>query len=210
MATLADLRTQVYQRVNLSTGDATVTSTMVNSAINEAIVFIESMYDWDWLLSTHTGNIAGPSTNALAFDTTSQRIKVVYDSIGPLRHVGYSEFFTIYGSNPTAQSPHPGIFTETSSGILVYPTPSQTISVTMLRVRYSTALAADGDSPLMPAQYQTAIVEYAAYLIFRNTYQFEKAHTAFSAFENWIKIIKDNRRRVGGPRYVNAGREWSW
>jgi hypothetical protein len=201
--TLATLRTEVYRQANASTSDATITSTAVNAAINEAIRFIESIYDWPWLLTATTVSITG-GTNTGTIPTAAQRVKTLKDEYGPLQYLGWEEFFDRY----TADTPgRPDFYTVNATQILVDKEPTTTTSLDILYVSYSTALSADGDNPLIPAQYQDAIVALATSYVHRNTYQYDKAKIAFDAFTNWLKIMQDNRRRVAGPRRVRT-RDW--
>ncbi len=201
--TLTTLTAAVYRQTNNSTNDATVTSTMVTAAINEAIRFIEALYDWPWLLTTASVSVTA-NTNTGTIPTAAQRVKTVKDQYGPLQYVSYDEFYDAYRSETRG---NPDFYTVNATQLLVYPTPPTTISLDVLYIAYSTALSSGSDEALMPDQYEDAIVNLASSYVFRNTYQYEKAKQAFDGFNNWLKAMQDNRRRVAGPRRIRT-RGW--
>jgi hypothetical protein len=201
--TLTTLTAEVYRQTNLNSSDATVNGTMVTAALNEAIRFIESIYDWPWLLTTASVSVTA-NTNTGTIPTAAQRVKTVKDQYGPLQYVGYEEFYDAYRTNVPG---NPDFYTVNATQLLVFPTPTTTTSLDVLYIAYSTALVSGADNPLIPAQYQDAIVTLASSYIFRNIYQYDKAKNSFMQFENWLKVMQDNRRRVAGPRRIRT-RSW--
>lgn len=207
---LSALSIAVRQRCNIPTGDAVITSTVMTAIINEAVKFIDSMYDWPWLeaqTSWVTTALSGPAKALSSFAFPVQRIKLIYDTTaGPLGYISPNEFFEYY-PDVTNTSGFPRHYTIYANQLIHGPNTTD-YTAWVIYIRGSNTLALSTDVPLMPEQYHHGIVEYAAYLVFRTTYQFDKAQDAFRAFQNWMTLTKDNRRRSAGPKRVNARNDW--
>jgi hypothetical protein len=151
-----EIRDAVSQRMAIpSTGDGQLTSSVLNSLINQALTVISAEHDWPWLLHS-TSVTFTPSTASIPADFIKSRA-LIYNTL-PVQWVQLEDFldpdrwfapfsWTIIGS--TAQ---------------VTPAPTSNITATLYYYRREPDLTLDASTPLMPVQHHNLIVAYTTYL----------------------------------------------
>ena len=176
---LSTLRAETRTRTGTPTDDSLITDAALTQLVNAALQHISTERDWPWLEKTVTfDTVAGQSDYAVPADWM-RTVSVIGASGVPLRRTAIDELDYMTGSGTPRYF---GIFGDL---VVVRPTPG---TVETLKHRYlssSPTLTADGQSPTMPAGYHYAIVEYAAYLLFRRTGNVTEAGAALAAYQEW-------------------------
>lgn len=219
---LSELVTAVRLRTGYAISDAEATDAIIQALLKEAVDYVNSIYDWPWQYGTveKTFSPAGSIVWNLDTEASGNDVTRIHSfTLGgiELRRVTMEDFIEnhrdISETSPTGQ---PLVYAEGASStahvFTFYLSPIPTTSLTArIWVTKSdpTALGVGTNPTAWPHQYQYMFVEYASYLLFRQTYQFDKAQVAYQAFQNWLKAVQDNRRRVAGPRKVRV-RKWFW
>lgn len=203
VASREELRQRVYVRCGLDTADGMVTPSVVNDTINEALHFIETVAPWWWLDATETlTTVAGTQSVTVSGDSQGTRGVSFADQTGRLERVGVS---VIDEADDTPGKP--SVWAEHGSTLLLYPTPDAAYSLTHRYTTIETDLSQDDTEPLLPSQYQGALVDYAAFLVLRRTHDSERAQEALAGYQAWEIRMRDNVRRGMGPKVprVRAG-----
>lgn len=196
MATRKEFRDRVYLRCGLDTADAMVSLPVVNNAMNDALHFLSTVRDWWWLESTETlATVAGTGTITLASAVRKSRSLAYADGTGELDQVAVS---TIDHDRTTAQG-KPQVYALYGTQVVLAPIPGAVYSLTHRYLGGEPDLTDDNASPVLPAQYQAALVDYAAYLVLRRTHDSERAAEALAGYQNWERVMTDNARRGVKP-----------
>lgn len=208
---LADARDAVYLRTGYTTDDGLLTPERMTAILRTALNFISSEHDWDWLqatetLSTTSGtNYVTPLAGSAVGVTWIRTTHVTGPSGHSINRVPWSEFRLF----PTASTGEPTIWSPRLERLYVWPVPDAVYALTHDFIRGPSALNQDSDTPAIPAQFHDAWVEYGAYLAFRRRGESDRAGEALSAYQEWMRVMADNRRRDAGVRRV-AVRPGSW
>lgn len=175
---LLALRSNVRTRMGVPGNDALITDSVLTQLVNGALHAVEGEFDWPWLEKIATGTLAVSSaTQATPADWTRTISVQVGDypelekaDISRLRRmspaVGRPEFFAVFGSD-----------------LHLRPIPGTALTFSHLYIGQEPDLVANADTPLLPATYHHALIEFAAYLGFRRTGNAVEAGAAFAAWE---------------------------
>lgn len=203
MANREELRQRVYVRCGLDTADGMATPSAVNAAINEGLHFIETVAPWWWLDDSETlTTVAGTQTVAVSEDSQGTRGVSYADQTGRLEQVSVA---AIDDADDTTGKP--SVWAEFGSTLLLYPTPDAVYSLTHRYTSVESDLGQDSSVPLLPSQYQGALVDYAAFLVLRRTHDSERAQEALAGYQAWEVRMRDNVRRGTSPKVprIRAG-----
>jgi len=194
--TLATLRTSVRERLGVPSDDSLFTNAVLTALINDALQIVSSEADWYWLekqenLSlvngtsaytvasdcTRTINVEDPTGIALARKPVDELVSMSTATAGVVR------FFSPYGLK-----------------LEFRPVPNTSITVVHRYLGGETALSADGDTPLMPAQFQPALVEYAAYLAKMRVGNTQEAAANLEVYQGMVATMKDRNLKLAESR----------
>ena len=165
---LTTLQTNLLTRLGRPSTDPLLTSANLTLELNYAAHFFASEYPWSWLettenISTTNGNdtyaVGSPATY---IDTISLRIA----GSPPLVRMSKAELDRQY---PATASGTPLFYaTHLISSLVVRPVPITTVLPTLVHVYHKaeTALAAGGDTLLVPVWWEAAVVAKAAGRLF--------------------------------------------
>jgi hypothetical protein len=189
--TLAQLRTALRTRLGVPTGDPLLTDTNATDLVNSALHMLETEHDWPWLeTSEDLATVIGTATvtpGATWMRTINLRISNgVSLSRRPVEEVDFMA---------SAGTGEPRLYAVTGATITLFPTPSAVLTLKHRFVRSEPDLAADGDTPLVPASFRPAIVEYAAHLAYRRMRDEAKAAVALAAYGDWLKQMRARASR---------------
>ena len=210
---LGQLRAAVYANVGTDANDGLLTPTSVNSFINRALHKVEQESDWPWLETSETiSTVAGTDSYtpgaAAPAGTLWLRTRTIFDDAD---HVVEWESRMETGdrwSNATTGKPQE--FSIYGDKIIFRPVPDAVYSYNHLFQKAEVDLAADSDTPILPATYHNGIVEFASYLAFRGSRETERANLAFQGYTEELKKMKERaKRRVDLPGKVRV-RRGSW
>lgn len=177
---LAALRTALRTRLGVPSSDALFTDTVCTSLINAALHAIEVRHDWPWLEAVETI----PTVNATdAYTPNAAWMRTVSLTISgrhPLERVSIEKLDSLLGT--TGDPRFYGVFAEQ---LIVRPVPTGALNMTHRYIKKEADLAADANTPLMPASFHESIVSYAAHLGFRRSNQLADAGAALAEFQAW-------------------------
>lgn len=196
-----DLESAVRYRLGVPTGDSFNTDTVIDELLGEALYAVSAEAQWPWLQGSATiTTAAGTASYAVPADWYRTRTLVI-DTKGPsleLRQI--RDIDDVYSTDRGL----PCWYTIEGDQVVLRPTPDGVYSITHRYQKVEPALTADsgaGSTPLMPAQYHHAIVQYAVWQSFLRANQGARAQAAFVAYQGWLKRMHDDRRRTSAsPR----------
>lgn len=203
---LAALITAVRTRTGMLSDDQLGTDTNLTDLINAAIhlLEIEMPAGWPWLqvrgsFVTVAADEDYPFTTISSSPTLARigSLRLVTDSSAEfeLQKMSYDDLVTRYGSVAQAT---PEAWAVYGTTVVLRPVPSQVWTVKYAGVRTEPDLAS-GDSPIMPAAFQHAIVDQAAYLWYRRTGNTDGAQVAKAEVTHWISKMFGYARQSAGP-----------
>lgn len=201
---LGELRNFVYSNLGGEDNvdyDANMAVVHINRHVNQALDEISSEHDWPWLDAVETINTvagtAGYTPVATWLRTKQVRIAEEY----PMRLVTLADLETQW---PSSDRGMPGIFTIFASQIVFRPIPDAVYVVTHRYTRTEVDLSTDSDTPLMPAQFHSAIVARATVLAARRLGRWQLANVHTPDVERWSKLMRDDQRRSRGAVRVKV------
>jgi len=199
--TLATLRTSVRTRLGVPSSDALFTDTVLTELINEALQYISSEHDWWWLEKSETLSLTS-STSAYSVASDCTRTINVEDPTGiPLSRKGIDELVAM----TTAEAGYVRFFSPYGTKLEFRPVPNTSISVNHRYIGGETALSGDSDTPLIPAQFQPALIEYAVYLCHTRIGNTQEAGPVLEVYNRWIETMKARAAKLADSRGGSAG-----
>lgn len=194
--TLATLRTSVRNRLGVPSTDSVYTDTALTSLINDALNYISTEADWYWLEKSETLSLVnGTSAYSVASDCT--RTINVEDPTGiPLQRKPIDELVAI----STATAAVVRFFSPFGTKLEFRPVPNTSISVNHRYIGGETALSSDSDTPLIPAQFQPALVEYTVYLARMRAGNIQEAAAVLEVYNKWIATMKERNLKLAESR----------
>lgn len=200
MANRRELREQVYVRTGFDTQDSMITAPVVNAALNDALHFIEVGHDWPWLEASETlSTTAG--TNYVTPGSTWTRTKALTISDGSLlTQIPMADF----DARSSASSGQPGEYAIFAGKIYLYPNPDAVYSINHRFIQTESDLTTDDASPALPTSFLPALIELAASLILTRVRDEERANVARLRYQDWERVMTDNRRKYSAPTQVRV------
>lgn len=203
--TFAQLRAAVRTRLGVPETDPQYTDAAVGDLVNSANHYLETEHDWPWLetsedLPTAVGT---PTVTPGATWVRSIDLRISADVLLSRRPIEELDFLAGTGAG------EPRLWCVIGGQIALYPTPSAVITLKHRFVRSEPDLAANGDTPLVPSIWHSAIVEYSAFLSYRRGRDEDRAKAALAAYETWLAQMKRRANRYadthGGGASAGAG-----
>lgn len=202
---LDGFRTATEYRLGIPSGDSMFTDAVLNSLINTALRHIAAEADWDWLMGTEALSATnGVDTEALA----AGYVRTINMSIGeypPLKQVTVDELDYMEGA-----SGQPKFFSIVNGAAYFRPVPDGSYTIDHRYIKAESTLSNDTDTPLLPAVFHDAVVEYAAYLGFRRINEPTDAKEALESYQMWLAKMHGRGSRYadttgGGENAVPSG-----
>lgn len=188
---LAELRTRVDRR----SGEA-IDAAGLTDFINEALAELSGMRDWSWLAAPdwQFSTVEDQATYGLPWGFTKARFVLIDGNESPQRDVR---------DMLDALSVWPYAWAIEGRNLLIAPTPQSAMTVRVAYLRTEWTLEHDHDEPLLPEQYQPALVSYAcAQVLERSENARSQLHRA--DFERRVRRMMRADRRAGGPIAARA------
>lgn len=191
MSTLIQLRASLRTRLGVPASDAYYTDAVCTELVNAALHYNETEQAWPWLeKDVVLFTAAGVVTYALPADyrstiglsdpsgfdleqTDAKTVRLLITAVGA------PKMWDVLGTN-----------------LRVAPAPTGIQALNHNYVGTETDLAADGDTPKLPAVWHQAVVECAAWFAFRRAHNAPDAGAAKAAYDGWVEQMK-----VEAPRY---------
>lgn len=199
--TLVDLRQQVYDRLGVPTSDPQFPTALVTRVVNDALHEFELEHDWPWAFTSETlALVAGTDTYNVASNLRRSRWLRISDDY-QLDRYPLNELLDRWSD---ADRGRPAEYAIENTSIVVRPTPDASYSAVHRYVRRETTLAADGDTPLVPIEFQPAIAELATVIALRRSRDDARAVGAQAAYDRWLNAMRDDTRRYRAPGRVRV------
>jgi hypothetical protein len=193
--TLTEMRTAVRTRIGNPSTDGFFTDAQLTDLINEALAAVSAEEDWPWLqTSANITTVAGTAAYAApaGWVHTKQLYINLYD---PMIYLSLAEIDSI----STTDTGQPQMFTVYDEDIVLRPVPDAVYTVVHQYNRSETALAADGDTPLMPSIFHYAIVTLAAKLAHDRQRDLQRSQIEEADYQGWLRRMRNYRYRLQGP-----------
>lgn len=189
-------------RLGVSTTDATINPSYLNSVVDQANAFIASEGDWPWRqVSTTFSTVAGTDAYTPPTDWLRTKSIKILDQT-PMRLLTIIDLDERWWSS--TQRGLPREYAVEAEQIIIRPIPDAVYSVTHRYIKVEPELTADTTSPLMPAQFHGAIVELAAYYAFRRLGNLQAAEAAKAAYKDWQGRMTQEHRRTMAPKSIRV------
>lgn len=188
---LQTMRGKLRTRLGVPDSDGLYTDTVVDSLINSALHYLESEAAWGWLEAEETvTTINGTATYALPAGFRASIGVTSPDGYG-LEKATAEHHRLLRGASGV-----PKVWDIFAATLRFAPTPATGLAFTHIYIGAEAELEADDDTPLLPAVWHDAVVEYAAYLGFRRWGSATEAGSALAAYETWLEQMMKQ-----APRY---------
>lgn len=190
---LSELRTAVLTRLGRPATDGFFTSTVLNDLINEALQAITAEAEWPWLQTSEViSTVAGTSDYTPNANWNFTKLLFILQD-EPFTYVPLE---TLVGYTLSGR---PSIFTMSENKIKMRNIPDAVYSVNHLYYKIEPILAADANTPLMPAQFHYAIVTFAAAKAYQRINDLYAESQALNDYKDWLRRLNKYRRRASGP-----------
>lgn len=209
MATLAQFRTRISQKIGLDNSAASTEQVLVDSWVNEGI--LDLLMETQVYVTEASATLTAGAGDYL-LDSNILEIKDVFCTSQAvnyiLDHVSPDEIIQRRSATNIPTGPARLYAVNGANNLMIYPSPQTGDSLTFWYVPRPTALANPGDDPSsaalggIPTEWHKAIELYALwqagdYADDDTSQQGERYRTAYEA---WLKRVKKERSYKGGRR----------
>lgn len=194
-----------------------------NAEINNADYYCNSVNDaymaivasspyWPFLEATSAAFSTTVGDNELDLPTGDWRILAMNNDTDQLRMTeisGRRTYLDMYpeGSNSPGTPIQYRLF---SNHVFVYPWPEKTTSYTIDYAVSPVRMTAGSDEPIIPLQYQDAIVEYALAQAYADDDNLNQYQTHMSIYQEKLAQMKFDLLGARGDSYAQINDTWSW
>lgn len=198
---LAQLRTEVYDRLGVPETDGQFPPAVLTRAVNAAMNFIEAEQDWPWLTNTATLTTAAGTGDYPTPADWGRTVHLQRSSYAPLTRVTIGDLDTNWDATMSGE---PEAWCPWGERIFLRPVPDAAYAYTHRYIKVDPALSADSDTPLMPARFHVAIAEIATWFLLRRSKEDGRAVGAKAAYDEWRARMADDKRRWSGASKVKV------
>ncbi len=195
MATGTALLVLIRDRAELDANHTSLTNTVLLRWLNQGLSRISLIADWPWLRATETNSVvAGAETLTLPTGWLRTILLTHADTAEPLTRAHLKVIRRVLPSDRG----RPTIYAADGSRVFIRRAADGAYSFIHDYVRSEPALAAVGDTPLIPDPYNQMLIEWVAVKALQNDRKADKAQDAKADFLAAVKDTRDN---------INQGRE---
>lgn len=204
MSTLSVLQGLLLGRTARLATDGVLTASRQTEFLNAGLRQIALEHDWPWLKATASISVLSGTRNYPVPSDWIRTVRIFDPATGrDIQTAAVTDVDRIVSSD------EPAIYAIYGNEVLLAPKPAANVTLTHRYVKRETVLASAGDSPLIPAEYEEGLLEYAAYLSFRFLKDAGRAAEAMSGYRAWVKRAQDNiRQSKANPRVVHRPGGW--
>jgi hypothetical protein len=192
MANLMQLRQSVRARLGVGVNDNFVTDELIDSHINIAVQTIEAEGLWPWqerrVTLTTTANV-----EELALPTDWSRNRALKHQLNEIHHVVPYDLDRYRGSGV------PSHYSIIGNKMLLGPTPSSAMEVTLYYYKTPAYLAEDRSTPELPARYYPAVIAKAAELMSIREDDRASAGSHLAEYLQWTNRMRRENRTTSRP-----------
>lgn len=202
----ADLVVATQDRTGVTASDPMLTGAVLKRLVNAANAYIATVHDWPWqqVMPVTFATAAGTQDYAPPGDwlrTVDLRVTSPSFNTDGMTLYSAMELDDRWSSVQRGQPTEYAIY---GDHLRLAPCPDGIYTVSHRYVQVEPAMSGDTDTPIMPDQFRTSIVEYAAYLALRRTSEEQRAAVAMTAFQGWIAIMLQDRKRSTAPQRIRV------
>lgn len=204
MSSLAALQGLLLGRSARLATDGQFTPARQAEFINAALRQTALEHDWPWLQATASISVLKDIRNYPVPSDWIRTVRIFDPATGrTIQTAATTDVDRIVSSD------EPAIYSIYGNEVLLAPKPAAAVTLTHRYIRRETFLVAGTDSPLIPAEYEEGLLEYAAYLSFRFLKDAGRAADALAGYKAWVKRAQDNiRQSKASPRVVHRPGAW--
>lgn len=202
MATLTNYLTYVRERLGVPATDSMFTDAQVTNAVNQAIHALDEEHDWPWCQASAT--IATSTSTIVLSAYVSTWKRVVSLSIPTEDHQLTNWPADDLLAEPTTNTGMPDRYALWAENIEVRPAPDASYSFKLGYIKRETDLSSGSDQPLLPSQFDGAVISYAAYLLATREGDTTNAAVHLAAYNDWVRRMRDSVRRYSGTKRVSV------
>ena len=202
MATLTNYMTYVRDRLGVPTSDTMFTDAQVTAAVNMALHALDEEHDWPWCQAS--ASIATSTSTIVLSSYVSTWKRVVTISIPTSNKQLVPWPATDLLSEDPSFTGEPDRYAVWAENIVLRPVPDASYSYSLQYIKRETDLSAGSDQPLLPSQFDGAVVAYAAYLLATREGDTTNAAVHLATYKEWVARMRDNVKRTSAPRRVSV------
>jgi hypothetical protein len=204
MMNLSGYRQRVLARLGVPAGDTFFTPTIVNDAVNQALVTIEEEAYWPWSEAiVAIPVLAGESGVVMPDDWRAT--KQVYVGQWELGQQSITDLLA-WAESATGT---PAVWCDYGDRIEVRPMPSHDTTLTVAYYKAQPYLWADTDKPMIPDRYHPAVIAKAAELLSRREDDGPSQAGHLADYTVWVGRMRKAMRSTTRP-VVPRVRPGSW
>lgn len=196
--TLAEMRTMLRTYVGNPTS-TDVADSVLTAHLNRAYLYICDRHKVPQVIQrTTVPTVIGTSSYALqSVDTTVRRIwcRTYNYQLKKADPLMLQSLDTTGNSSP--RTGRPTWYYRDKGNIIVFPTPDAVYSLEFITKIKPTALAADGDTPVLDELWHEGVVFLARWYFWDSILDYPKAQYSFGIWQNWVQT-KPNELREDG------------
>lgn len=190
---LSELRTAVRTRLGRPSNDAFFTDAILNDFINEANQAISVEGQWPWLQTSEViTTVANTQSYTPAASWNFTRMLFITE-FADLTYVPLETLVNYVGVG------QPEVYTVTENKIKFGPIPGSVFAINHIFYKIEPIMASDSDTPILPVQFQYAIVELALSYAYQRANQPDMHNIARGTYGEWLHRMQDYKRRTSGP-----------
>ena len=204
MSTLTVLQGLLLGRTARLATDGQFTAARQTEFLNAALRQIALERDWPWLQATASISVLAATRNYPVPSDWLRTVRIFDPATGrDIQNASTADVDRIVSTD------EPAIFSVYGSEILLAPSPAAAVTLTHRYCRRETILVSGVDTPLIPAEYEEGVLEYAAFLSFRFLKDTGRAAEARTAYSEWVRRAQDNiRQSKANPRVTHRPGAW--
>ena len=199
---LSGLRDAVRLRTGTAATDATLNPSYLNMIVDQANAFIATEGDWPWRqTSTTFPTVVGTDTYTPPATWLRTKMLKITDET-PMRLLSTIDIEERWWSS--TQRGMPREYAVEAEVIILRPIPDAVYTVTHRFIKVEPELTLDADTPLMPPQFHTAIVELASYHAFRRLGNLPAAAACKESYADWKRVMMQDHSRTLAPKSIRV------
>lgn len=184
MSTLVELRTIFRSRIGNPTTTSVANATL-DSFLNEALDYIQDRFRFENTRNLCTFTTVA-STQTYTLPSEYNHLMSVWDVTNQVRLTKRDDNWASANQDTTNTS-KPTDYVHYKNWIALYPVPDGAYSIRVRHKATQAELSADGDTPVIPEAWHTAVWRYARYLYWEAEGDVQKAEFAFDAWDRWLE-----------------------
>jgi hypothetical protein len=204
---LSGYRVRVGARMGIPSGDTFMSPTIINDAINQALVTVEEEAFWPWSEAAARLTVLSGTVGVVLPDDW-RATKGVYVGQWELRQVSITDLFTW----PDSSQGMPSVWSDYQDTVEVRPAAAGDRELTVIYYRMQPLLVNDTDRPMIPDRFHPAVVAKACELLARREDDGPNQAAHLADYTVWTGRMRKAMRSTTRPitPRVRPGSWYDW